>query len=373
MSDLENTNTPLQMNILKLFEGFKLEVDLAVPEGITAIFGPSGSGKTTLLDLIAGVQTPDRGIIQMNGEEIFNASEKKNLAPNKRGIGYVFQDDALFPHMTVQQNLAFSGQTQKNTPTWQHIIELMGLGDLMDRYPGTLSGGEKKRVAIARVLLSGPGIFMLDEPLANIDAARREAFFPYLEMVRKELSVPIIYVSHQVDEVIRLADNLVLLDHGKITAAGPVADIYDTPLFQASLGAAGNSTLFSAKVSGYVNGVAALEFGGGTLYSADDRYEAGDEVRVRIMARDVAISTLRPDKISILNVLPCKLKGIDKTFHGHAGLTMEIEGGEIEGDGEEKLLIKAEITPKSVRELKLEPDMRVYALVKALALISPAV
>lgn len=368
MNESADITTPLEMNILKRYSSFTLEVDLAVPEGITAIFGPSGSGKTTLLDLISGVQTPDRGIIRLNGEEIFNAVEKKNLPPNKRNIGYVFQDDALFPHMTVVQNLAFSGKEQKDTPTWSHIIELLGLGELLGRYPGTLSGGEKKRVAIARVLLSGPGILMLDEPLSSIDAARREDFFPYLLLVRSELAVPILYVSHQVDEVVRLADTLVLLDHGKITAAGPLADVYDTPLFQASLGETGNSTLFDAKVSGYANGVATLEFAGGTLYSADVRYEIGQDVRLRIMARDVAISTVRPDKISILNVLACTLKIIDKTFHGHAGVTMEIEC-----EGEEKPLLYAEITLKSVRDLKLKQNMKVYALVKALALISPAV
>ncbi len=199
-----------------------MEADFAADWGVTALFGHSGAGKTTLLKMIAGTLRPESGRIAVGDFTLFDAERGINLPPEKRRIGYVFQEARLFPHMSVKRNLTYArwaGRRQA-TRSFDEVVALLGIGHLLDRRPSTLSGGERQRVAIGRALLSDPALLLLDEPLSSLDHARRQEILPFIERLRDESHVPIVYVSHEIDEVARLADQIVLLSAGRVTASG---------------------------------------------------------------------------------------------------------------------------------------------------------
>lgn len=358
----------LTFDFEKTFGDFRLRAQGTFKPGITALYGHSGSGKTTILNILAGIENPDEGAIAFGDTHFYNSIMSVNLPPEKRRIGYVFQDDALFPHMTVLENLAFGSPRGKKGALWSKLVKVFGLKNLLDRTPGNLSGGEKKRVAITRALLSDPQILLLDEPLANIDARRREAFFPYLDVLKKDFSIPIVYVSHQLEEVIRLADYMAFIREGRIEYEGPLAEIFGTTAFQLSLAKTERGTLLEGEVLEIENGLATIDIGGGELVSSDKKLKIGDKTRIRLLAKDVAISLQKPKGISILNILPCRIEAIDKNFSGNVELALAVE--QIAG---KKTIIHAEITGRSAIQLKLRKDLSLYALIKALAIISPAV
>jgi len=205
---------------IQLTQGsFRLEVTARVNGKATAIFGPSGSGKTTTLDAIAGLRAPDRGAITIDGRALFSSSQRINLPPHQRHVGYVPQDVALFPHMNVRRNLLY-GRHPGSSPPLERVVSMLEIESLVDREVGALSGGERQRVALGRALMSGPSLLLLDEPLAAVDVPLRRRILPYLERVRDELHLPIVYVSHDREEVQRLADYVIVLDAGRVTAAG---------------------------------------------------------------------------------------------------------------------------------------------------------
>ena len=206
---------------------FGLDVRLSAPAGLTALFGPSGSGKTSLVNIIAGLTRPDRGRVVVDGEVLVDTGKSIFLPPYRRRIGYVFQEGRLFPHITVRQNLLYGRWFARpgETTEVERVIDLLGIGDILERRPGLLSGGEKQRVAIGRALLSNPRAVLMDEPLASLDEARKAEILPYIERLRDQSRVPIVYVSHSVAEVARLATTVVILGDGKVTAVGPVLDI----------------------------------------------------------------------------------------------------------------------------------------------------
>jgi molybdate transport system ATP-binding protein len=344
--------------------GFTLAVDLALPpRGIIAVFGPSGSGKTTLLRCVAGLERPAQARILVQGQTWQDSDSGVFLPPWKRPLGYVFQEASLFDHLDVRGNLAFalkrrSGNGGFDLPS---LVSMLDIGHLLARCPHQLSGGERQRVAIARALATQPRILLLDEPLAAVDLARRREILPWLERLRDELHVPMLYVTHAADEVARLASHLVLMDAGRCVANGPLAETLsrvDLPLL------AGEEA--AALLEGEVEEVdahwhlAQVVFSGGRLWIADSGLSAGRAVRVRVLARDVSIVREPPHASSIQNVLPCRVRAIAAAGHP-SQVTVQLACG--------ASLLLARVTARAIDQLKIAVGDPVWAQVKSAALV----
>jgi molybdate transport system ATP-binding protein len=342
--------TALQARLRVPLESFLLDVELEAVRGLTALFGPSGSGKTTVLRCVAGLTRAAVGFVALEGE-CWQDEGRGWFAPaHRRACGYVFQESSLFSHLSVRRNLEYGW---KRVPSVErrialdHTVELLGIGPLLTRMPATLSGGERQRVAMARALLASPRLLLMDEPLASLDEARKGEVLYYIERLRDELRLPILYVSHSIEEVVRLADKVIVLAAGKVAHAGPVA------------GLTGGSVI-DTRVAGHDLewGLTRLEFDGGILYAADVDALVGERVRVRIQARDVSLALGPPSDASFLNVLA----GTVTSIGGEQGASVEVQL-DVGGIG-----LVARITRKSVHALKLAPGRRVYALVKSVAI-----
>jgi molybdate transport system ATP-binding protein len=353
----------LSLQLAKRYPGFTLEATLEAEPGITALFGPSGGGKTTLIDMVAGIRRPDSGRILLDGEPLFDAAAGINLAPEKRRIGYVFQDGLLFPHMNVRQNLLY-GVRGSSGADFGDISALLGLEDLLQRYPATLSGGEKQRTAIGRALLSNPRVLLMDEPLSNIDPARREAFFPYLERVRDEMRLPILYVSHQLDEIVRLADRAALISEGCIRASGPIEELFRAAEMKPYLGYFDAGVVLTGSAGEPEHGLVPLQVAGGRFLANDATIATGATVRLRILARDVAIARRRPEDISILNVLECRIAGMTTLENGEVDVDLLLQ----ETASQNPDHLTARITRWSVERLGLQAGDIVFAMIKAVAI-----
>jgi molybdate transport system ATP-binding protein len=339
---------------------FQLDASFEAPPGVTVLFGRSGSGKTTVVNAVAGLLRPDRGRIVVDGEPVLDTVNGTMLPPHRRRMGYVFQDGRLFPHLTVRQNLLygrwFAGM--KAGEELPRIADLLGIGGLLDRRPAGLSGGEKQRVAIGRAILSNPRLLLMDEPLAALDEGRKAEILPYLERLRDELGLPILYVSHSVAEVARLATTVVLLEAGRVVAVGPATEVLADPAMAPVMGLREAGAMLTARlVEQDGDGLTRFETGGGPLWLPQVEAAAGSVLRLRILAQDVMLAVERPRGISALNVL--------------AGLVEEVRLGEGPGAmvrvrvGEEVLL--ARITRRSVGVLELAPGRPVFAVLKAVS------
>lgn len=338
---------------------FKLEVDLQLPgTGITVLFGDSGSGKTTLLRCIAGLQQAPQGFVKINGT-LWQDSERQLFLPTyKRSLGYVFQDANLFPHLTVLDNLYYGLTRIKQNNGMEKLllaIELLGIGHLMARMPERLSGGERQRVAIARALALNPDILLMDEPLASLDFKRKQEILPFLSSLHQKLDIPVVYVTHSEQEVAQLADTLVILEAGRVVAAGPLSDMQsrlDVPLAQDRAAATVWQVLVAEQEVDYQ--LTRVEFAGGSLSIPVVDAEIGTPLRVQIYARDVSIALEAPTATSILNVLPAIITGMAEGRSGQSVIRLQV--------GKQTLL--AHITRKSVLLLGLQIDMAVYAQIK---------
>ena len=341
---------------------FSLEVDIEIPErGVTALIGPSGCGKTTLLRAIAGLDSYPHGYLRI-GQQIWQ-DETIFVPTYKRLIGYIFQESNLFAHMTVQKNLNYglSRVSSDHTMSIDPIIDLLGIGNLMDQYPDTLSGGEQQRVAIARAILTSPRLLLMDEPLASLDLERKLEIMPYIEALNRDLSMPIIYVSHDRDEVAKLADHLLLMNDGQIISSGGITDILtrvDLPLAQS----AEAESIISAKVKDYdpKYQLSTLESSLGYVLIPGEKLEIGTDVRLRIPAKDVSLTLVHQTGTSILNIFPATVEQIvgGKT----AQVTVKVRAGDT--------AILARITRKSADNLNLKPGMKVFAQTKSVALLA---
>lgn len=331
---------------------FDLDVSFEAGAGITAIFGRSGAGKTTLINAVAGMMRPAHGRITLDGQVL--SEGRAFVPPHRRRVGYVFQDGRLFPHLTVRQNLGYGRWFNGAAADGGRIVEMLGLGPLLDRRPARLSGGEKQRVAIGRALLSAPRLLLLDEPLAALDDARKGEILPYLERLREE-GLPILYVSHSVAEVTRLAAQVVLLEAGHIVARGSPAEILADPAAGLERGDAG--ALLRVRFIGQEgDGLARFESEVGPLFLAAEG-TAGQTLRLRIRAQDVMIARTAPEDISALNVLPAVVESLAP--QGHEVLVRLRLGSD-------RLL--ARITARSAQALALAPGVRCHAVLKTVAI-----
>jgi molybdate transport system ATP-binding protein len=353
----------LEVDLSHRLGGFALEARFRAGPGLTALFGPSGSGKTALVNLIAGLSRPRRGRIVADGEVLVDTETGRFVPPHRRRIGYVFQEARLFPHLSVRHNLLYGrwfAPREASRVSLNRVVELLGIGHLLARRPRRLSGGETQRVAIGRALLASPRLLLLDEPLAALDAARKEDILPYIERLRDDSRVPIAYVSHAIGEVARLANTVVLLRDGRVEAAGPVAEILGRSELALVLGEDEAGAVIEAEVRAHddTHHLTQLDCAAGPI--AVPRLDAalGARVRLRIRARDVILSLRPPDGISALNVLSGSVQAVRPA--GAATVEAWLDCGGVP--------ILASVTKRSCEALGLAPGLRVYAIVKTVAL-----
>lgn len=343
------------------FPGFTLDVAFVSPPGVTALLGRSGSGKTTVVNAVAGLLRPDAGRIALDGRTLFDAASRTWLPPHRRRVGYVFQEDRLFPHLSVRQNLRYGqrfARAAPGEPAFGRVVELLGLGGLLDRRPAALSGGEKQRVAIGRALLARPLMLLMDEPLAGLDEPRKAEILPYLERLRDETAVPVVYVSHLVAEVARLATTVVALDAGRVVRAGPAADVLSDPDAVPALGVRGAGSILAGRVTAHhADGLTEIAVAAGTIFLPRVAAAPGSRLRIRVAAQDVILSRTRPEGLSALNILPCRV-AVLRRGEG-PGVICRLDAG-----GEPLL---ARITQRSAEALQLAPGVGCYAVVKAVS------
>jgi molybdate transport system ATP-binding protein len=360
----------LRIEVRKRLGSFELVADLDLPlQGLTAIFGTSGAGKSTLIDLVAGLHRPDAGRISIGTTVFFDGASDIELPVERRALGYVFQDSRLFPHLTVRGNLMFGyrragGRVEGSHVTPDAVIDLLGLAALLQRRPHTLSGGERQRVAIGRALLAQPRLLLMDEPLASLDAARKAEVIPYVERLRDEVRVPILYVSHALDEVLRLATALVLLEQGQVVAAGPVTDVLARPDVSDHLGSSEFGTLVFGVVRSHDERyeMSVLDCGGFELHVPRVRQAVGTALRARIPARDVALALAPPTDVSISNQIRGVIASVAKASGPYAAVKVRVAGS----------VISARITRESADRLALEAGTPVWCLIKSVALNADA-
>ncbi|MFV0293731.1 MAG: molybdenum ABC transporter ATP-binding protein [Paracoccus sp. (in: a-proteobacteria)] len=346
------------------FPGFALDLSFRTGPGVTALFGRSGAGKTTVVNAVAGLLRPDQARIETSGEILTDTTRGIFLPPHQRRIGYVFQDARLFPHLNVRQNLDYGRRlapstTRPNATRITEIIDLLGIGSLLHRRPGGLSGGERQRIALGRAILSGPRLLLMDEPLAALDEARKAEILPYLERLRDELELPILYVSHNVAEITRLANTVVILESGHIVTAGPAEQVLSDPASNIALGRETGS-LIQARVTALDNdGLARLDTPAGPVWTAYSGIAPGMRVRLRILAQDVMLATQMPENISALNVLRGKVDRIEPDNHGSVLVRLKL--------GQDAAIL-SRITCRSCDALGLKPGVQVHAILKTVAI-----
>jgi len=354
----------IKIRFQRVFPGFILDVSFSAPAlGVTAVFGPSGSGKTTLLRCIAGLEhTPD-GIINLNGE--IWQDNSVFIPVHRRSLGYVFQEPGLFSHLTVRQNLEYGFKRIRSSEkkiNFHHVVELLNLEDLLLRKdPSNLSGGEKQRIAIGRAILTSPKLLLMDEPLSSLDSRNKLEILPYIQKLNRELKIPVIYVSHSMDEVTRLADYIVLLENGRVIASGPLQKIL-TRLDLPTARTDETGTVIETSIASQdeIYHLTCLDFPGGSLWVGKVDQPTGSSVRARILARDVSISVEKSLNSSIINILPARI--LELQDDGHDRVMIRLATGDNQ-------IILSRITRRSRDQLGLIPEMNVFAQVKSVALI----
>lgn len=341
---------------------FVLDVDLNLPDrDVTAVFGPSGSGKTTFLRAVAGLDRAPDGRVEVGGK-LWQDGDYF-VPTHKRSIGFVFQEASLFSHLDVRGNLEYGlrrvPQSERRV-SLERAIELLGIGPMLKRETGSLSGGERQRVAIARALAVSPDILMLDEPLAAVDLMHKQEIMPYLESLHDELDIPVLYVSHAIDEVASLADTLILLDAGRVRAVGATEEMLtrlDLPfVHDADAGAIVETVVAEHDDMFHLT---CLEFPGGRFEVARKPLSVGDVVRLRVAARDVSLTLTRQSDTSILNVFPATIEAIAQEDPSQSMVRLAAGG----------VTLLSRVTTRSAVELGLAPGQSVYAQVKAVALL----
>jgi molybdate transport system ATP-binding protein len=352
----------LAVDVAHRLGDFRLETAFRSDGQLTALFGRSGAGKTSLVNIIAGLIRPDSGRVVVDGEPLVD-SERRIFTPrHRRRLGYVFQEGRLFPHLTVRQNLLY-GQwftaRGERYGSLDQVVELLGIGQLLDRPPTRLSGGEKQRVAIGRALLASPRLLLMDEPLASLDEPRKAEILPYIERLRDESGIPIVYVSHSVPEVARLATTLVVLSDGKVAAVGPTAAVMGRVDLFPLTGRAEAGAVLDATVRGHDEAfqLTRLAAAAGELTVPRLDLDPGTPVRLRVRARDVMLALAPPDGLSALNVLPARVAEIGAGDGPIVDVRLDCNGD----------ALTARLTRRSVERLGLAPGRAVHAVIKSIA------
>ena len=350
----------INVNIEKTMGDFRLKTKFDADIGITAIFGSSGAGKSTLVNLIAGLMKPKSGQIKIFNEVVFDSKQKINVPVHKRGIGFVFQDSRLFPHMKVEANLKYSNRFGRRgrLSSFSEIVDILDLGQILQRFPGNLSGGEKQRVAIGRALLSNPKILILDEPLTGLDEGLRSEVIPYLEFLRDHSKLPILYISHSQSEVARLSDKIVVLENGNILKHGETLQILSSFRVAKKLGLRDLSSFIEASVSKHASdGITELDFSGSKLFLPQIDVPVGSKIYLRVLAKDVTLAIKKPEKISALNII----KGeVDEIVLGNGpGALISIKVGG------HKLVTR--ITQRSLTAMNLKLGQTCFAFLKTVS------
>jgi molybdate transport system ATP-binding protein len=352
----------LSVAVRRRLGSFDLDAAFESEGHLTVLFGPSGSGKTSVVNLIAGLMKPDSGRIAVDGRVLVDAKAHLFLPKHRRRIGYVFQDARLFPHLTVRQNLGygrFFAPKAERREDFAYVVDLLGIGHLLDRRPNLLSGGEKQRVAIGRALLSSPRLLLMDEPLAALDEARKAEIMPYLERLRDETKVPIVYVSHSIAEVARLATTIVVMAEGRVAASGPARDIVGRldlmpPEERREAGAMLDMVVAEQDRR---FGMTVLRSAAGDIRVAGLDYPLGSVHRVRIRARDVILAVEHPVGLSALNILSGTIATVIPAGDNLAEIRLDCNGE----------AIVSQITRRSLETLDLAVGRQVFAVVKAVA------
>jgi molybdate transport system ATP-binding protein len=348
---------------------FALDAAFEAAGGVTALFGRSGSGKTTLVDIVAGLVRPGRGRVVLDGETLVDTTAGRFVPPHRRRVGYVFQESRLFPHLDVSANLLFGRRLARaterasDTVAFDDVVGLLGIGHLLARRPAGLSGGERQRVAIGRALLARPRLLLMDEPLAALDEARKAEILPFLERLRDRGGVPILYVSHALPEIVRLADRVVVLEAGRVVASGPV-DALSARLDVAPLRAAREAgAVLAATVAAHDPAFALtrLSTAAGPLHVPLLDRPAGTALRILVSARDVTLSLARPEGTSALNVLAGTVAEIGAGAPGDPGTEVRLDCG--------GAALVVRLTRRSLAEMGLGPGTPVFAAVKSVALV----
>ena len=351
----------LQVAASKRYEGFALQAQFDAPTpGVTALFGRSGSGKTTLVNIISGLLPADAARVQLDDAVLTDTQAGIHEPPERRHIGYVFQEPRLFPHLTVSGNLNYGARRARRRPqvvAAEEVIALLALAPLLQRRPHQLSGGERQRVSLGRALLAQPRLLLLDEPFASLDAARREELLPYLVALRDRLSIPMVYVSHQFDEVLRLATHVVLLESGQVLAHGPINEMSLRAELQSMVG----PEHVGAVVDGVVtrldeaDGTAELAVGTGTVQVSLRHVPVGTRVRLQLLARDIILAVQPVQGLSVRNALASTVLAVDADDYGGILVRLDVGGA----------TVLARITQAARRALHLRPGDAVWTLVKA--------
>ena len=351
------TDIELQLQLRR--KAFTLDVGLTLPaQGVTVVFGPSGSGKSTLLRAIAGLEPAARGLVRI-GDAVWQDGDMR-LPPHRRAVGLVFQQAALLPHLSVHQNLRYgwrrSGAAANALPEW---IDKLALEPLLARSPAALSGGERQRVALARALVCRPRWLLLDEPLSALDAERRAEILPYLETIRRQANIPVLYVTHAVEEAARLADHLVLLDAGQVRVSGPALQVLNRPDLPLALREDAAAVIEARVIGDDGHGLLTLDSSAGTVFVHGLAHRAGTIVRMRVQARDVSVALSPHTDTSVLNIVPAVLESLSQLPNGQ--LQLWLRAGEA--------LLLARVSYHSTVRLQLREGLPVWAQIKAVALL----
>lgn len=353
----------LSVAIRHRLPGFDLNAAFEAPAGVTALFGRSGVGKTSIVKAVAGLLRPDAGRVVVNGRVLLDTAAGIEIPVHRRRVGFVFQDARLFPHLTVRQNLEYGRRfvpREQGGPRFGAVVEMLDIGHLLSRRPATLSGGERSRVGIGRALLAQPALLIMDEPMAALDAPRRREILPYLERVRGAAGIPIIYISHTMAEVARLATTLVLIDAGRVVRCGPVAQVLADPVAAAGLDRREAGAVLAARlVRVEPDGLLRVSTEAGELLVPDTGARDTEGLRVRVRAQDVILSLERPQRTSALNILPAEVSQV-ATDGGTCLVQLRLGQG---------AMLLAQVTRRSALALDLQPGLPCFVTIKSVALI----